>query len=349
MYTPNLFLTCSTSTLSLWWSGTNVAYFPNTLEILHTGAISQMKLLSQQLHVKDENATSVFCCWWCDGIEPAKRLSSSRESERRMDAQKAEWGKETKGDMVNQMLHETSKILMVKEMHHQSFSECFFPERINVTYMYAVYGRIIFFYAKAKKTINFLFRLLWYSSFEAKETADVFLGTACFKNYRGFLGLSAFFLLTIPSPAAAQHLPNNGKKDYTWTKLTSILDTIVVGGAQHFFFTLHIGAKYPILVANMSLNLFTNCVILGENLWFPSLDLRLTCISKKIIGNSGLLRHPLLWWTLHRLWSQVSSSQWIQVATFISFYSRKSCYYIFFFLLSDDNGYIANTIYISFV
>ena len=247
MYTPNLFLTCSTSTLSLWWSGTNVAYFPNTLEILHTGAISQMKLLSQQLHVKDENATSVFCCW-CDGIESAKRLSSSRESERRMDAQKAEWGKETKGDMVNQMLHETSKILMVKEMHHQSFSECFFPERINVTYMYAVYGRIIFFYAKAKKTINFLFRLLWYSSFEAKETADVFLGTACFKNYRGFLGLSAFFLLTIPSPAAAQHLPNNGKKDYTWTKLTSILDTIVVGGAQHFFFTLHIEAKYPILV-----------------------------------------------------------------------------------------------------
>ena len=62
--------------------------------------------------------------------------------------------------MVNQMLHETSKILMVKEMHHQSFSECFFPERINVTYMYAVYGKIIFFYAKAKKTINFPFRLL---------------------------------------------------------------------------------------------------------------------------------------------------------------------------------------------
>ena len=154
----------------------------------------------------------------CDGEETAKRLSSSRESERRMETLKADaWEGKAKGDMVNQMLHETSKILMVKEMHHQSFSECFFPERINVT----------FFYAKAKKTINFLFRLLWYSSFEAKETADVFLGTACFKNYRGFLGLSAFFLLTIPSSPAAQHLPNNGKKDYTWTKLTSILDTIV--------------------------------------------------------------------------------------------------------------------------
>ena len=96
----------------------------------------------------------------CDGEEPAKRLSSSRESERRMETLKADASEgKAKGDMVNQMLHETSKILMVKEMHHQSFSECFFPERINVTYMYAVYGRIIFFYAKAKKTINFPFRL----------------------------------------------------------------------------------------------------------------------------------------------------------------------------------------------
>lgn len=114
-----------------------------------------------------------------------------------------------------------------------------------------LYVWIIFFYAKAKKTINFLFRLLWYSSFEAKETADVFLGTACFKNYRGFLGLSAFFLLTIPSPAAAQHLPNNGKKDYTWTKLTSILDTIVVG-ISFFFHTPYwskisdFGGKYEL-------------------------------------------------------------------------------------------------------
>ena len=86
-------------------------------------------------------------------IEPAKRLSSSRESERRMDAQKAESGKESKGDMVNQMLHETSKILMVKEMHHQSFSECFFPERINVTYMYGSFS----FMQRRKRRLTFFF------------------------------------------------------------------------------------------------------------------------------------------------------------------------------------------------
>ena len=75
--------------------------------------------------------------------------------------------------------------------HHQSFSrECFFPERINV-YSGGSFSQ----YAKAKKTINFLFAYVSrsFSFEERRKTADVFLGTACFKNYRGFLGLSAFF------------------------------------------------------------------------------------------------------------------------------------------------------------
>ena len=60
MYTPNLFLTCSTSTCHFDDLGQMLLF--QTLEILHTGAISQMKLLSQQLGVKDENATTSCSC-----------------------------------------------------------------------------------------------------------------------------------------------------------------------------------------------------------------------------------------------------------------------------------------------
>ena len=111
MYTPNLFLTCSTSTCHFDDLGQMLLF--QTLEILHTGAISQMKLLSQQLGVKDENATTSCSCPFSVQMrwgrtrqkaffverkrtanEGAKGRCLRRESERRYGQSNATWNQQ---------------------------------------------------------------------------------------------------------------------------------------------------------------------------------------------------------------------------------------------------------------
>ena len=158
MYTPNLFLTCSTSTCHFDDLGQMLLF--QTLEILHTGAISQMKLLSQQLGVKDENATTSCSCpfsvqmrWGRNRQEAffvkrkrtangdAKGRCLRRESERRYGQSNATWNQQD----INGQGDASSKLFWV------------FLSGKDQCYLYVW---IIFFYAKAKKTINFPFRLL---------------------------------------------------------------------------------------------------------------------------------------------------------------------------------------------